>query len=97
VNLAINFIVNPDVIFKTDYSGDNIFIIFLNDDHYYYKIDGIAAHIWKLIDSKNDSLINSEDLYQECLKIFLPPENLFKDDFSNYLKKLIEENIIIKQ
>jgi len=95
--MAINFIVNPDVIFKTDFSGENIFIIFLNDDHYYYKIDGIAAHIWKLIDSMNSSLINSETLYQECLKLFSPPEDQFKDDYSNYLQKLIEENIIIKQ
>lgn len=96
-NNSFNFIVNPDVIFKTDFSGDQIFIIFLNDENFYYKIDGLAAHIWKLIDSKTSSPLKSDDIYQECLSLFNPPVDQFKKDYEDYLKKLIEEKIIIKQ
>ena len=92
-----NFIVNPDVIFKTDYSGDNIFIIFLNDENYYFKIDGLAAKIWMIIDSKTTSPIKTDDLYNECLKLFMPPEDKFKSDFENYLTRLLDEKLIFKQ
>lgn len=94
---SFSFKVNPDVIFKTDFSGDNILIIFLNDENFYYKIDGLAAQIWKLIDSKTTSPLKSDDIYQECLTLFNPPADQFRQDYEKYLEKLIDEKIIIKQ
>ena len=92
-----NFKVNEEVIFKTNLEGTEIFIVFLNEDNHYFKINGLAAKIWKLIDEKGAEKISSESLYQECLEKLKPNHDKFENDFNNFIKQLKEEKIIFSE
>ena len=88
------FKVNEEVIFKTNMEGTEIFIVFLNDDNHYFKINGLAAKIWKIIDEKGPEKMSSENLYQECLQKLNPNHEKFENDFYHFLNQLKEEKII---
>jgi hypothetical protein len=89
-----NFKVNEEVIFKTNLEGTEIFIVFLNEDNHYFKINGLAAKIWKIIDEKGNEKINSESLFEECNQKLNPNNEKFQNDFHQFLNQLKEEKII---
>ncbi len=92
-----NFKVNEEVIFKTNIEGTEIFIVFLNEDNHYFKINGLAAKIWKLIDEKGAEKISSGSLYQECLEKLKPNNEKFESDYANFINQLKEEKIIFSE
>lgn len=86
--------INDNIIFK-DTGEEQVFLIFIDQDNYYFKIDGLAANVWRVFMTQDERFQVPSQVYQECLKRYDPPVEQFKNDFDNYIGQLIEENILI--
>jgi hypothetical protein len=89
----INFKINENAISKLAPNGE-IFIVMIDDDDFYFKIDGIAAKIWQEMETVNSEIKQSKQIYEQCLSKFNIKNEQFTTDFNQYLNDLIENNII---
>jgi hypothetical protein len=94
IDLKKKYEANPDALSKKGEDGSMI-VILLNDDDFYFKVDGIASEIWKCITTEEEKFLTPENVYQEMLSRFNPPVEQFDKDFHNFYLDLLDKNLII--
>jgi hypothetical protein len=86
-----DFIAKPakNILFRKNSNG-TVLIMKLDDEDFFFKIDGLAAEIWLKIDGKTAlSKIRSQILSQ-----FKAPEARFDRDLNKFMSQLKKEKLI---
>ena len=73
-------------------SDGTVAIMNLNNDQYFFTLDGIAAELWMRIDNKS----TLEKISAELIKKYSPPLPKFHRDVTKLIQGLRKEKLISK-
>jgi hypothetical protein len=78
-----------NVVFRTNMDA-SVAIMRLDEDQYFYSLDGIAAELWKLIDGK----ASLKDIMKKLERRFQPPSGRFERDVKGLLGQLQKQKLL---
>lgn len=82
--------IRREVLWRKNKDG-TIAVMKIDDDQYFYQIDGLAAKIWLQIDNKK-SIAKIKDIMVKKLK---PPPGKFKKDLLVFFQELQKEQLVL--
>lgn len=78
-----------DVLARSNSDG-TVAVMRLDNDEYFYTIDGLAAQIWLLIDGTR----SLSEIKSSVISKHSPPTARFEKDFSSFINMLQSERLI---
>lgn len=87
--LSMNFTIAQDLITRQNQDG-TVVIMKMDDSNTFFKVDGIAAHIWTSMQSNQEL----EDVFNEIHQEYNVSEEQLLKDMSNFITTLKEKELI---
>jgi hypothetical protein len=83
------FTINEEVVSRNNQDG-TVVLMKMDDSEIFYKIEGVAAEVWKEINSGKKLL----DIKTQILCDFDVDKDILENDISTFVNDLIDKNIV---
>jgi hypothetical protein len=83
------FTINEEVVSRNNQDG-TVVLMKMDDSEIFYKIEGVAAEVWKEINSGKKLL----DIKTQILSDFDVDKDILENDISTFVNDLIDKNIV---
>ncbi len=86
-----NYVVLESVVSRANQDG-TVILMKMDEGNTFFKIDGVAAEVWKELSNKK----NINDITKDLISAYNAPEEKIKTDVKNFVETLLTKDLIKK-